>query len=96
MPPTKAGKKLGAVGYCLSGIYIIPPHPTKNKYYSVKRGENVEKLLTTAEAAGILGIDPQIVRDYVREKKIPASWIGKGYKFKPSDIEAYIEKQKVA
>lgn len=49
------------------------------------------KLLTVQEVSDSLGICPVVIRTYAREGIIKASKLGKAWKFKPADIERYID-----
>lgn len=48
---------------------------------------NDNTLLTAHEAARILRVDPQTVRAYIRNGKLPAARVGKSYLIKPADLD---------
>jgi excisionase family DNA binding protein len=52
---------------------------------------NVERWIGLEEAAEYLGIKPSTLRDWLRKKKdIPAKKIGKQWKFKCSELDAWV------
>jgi len=54
--------------------------------------EPLEKLLSTQEAADILGLHVQTVRQYIRRGELPAVKISpRLYKIRPEDLERFIE-----
>ncbi len=55
----------------------------------------MEKLLNISQAAEMLGIKPVTLRLWISLKKIPYYKIGKCIKFKPSEIEAFINATRV-
>ena len=57
--------------------------------------EPLEKLLSTREAADILGVHVQTVRQYIRLRELPAVKISpRLYKVRPEDLERFIEDKK--
>ena len=56
----------------------------------------VEKLLSVNDVAELLGLHPQTVRDFAGDGKLPGFKVGRAWRFKPSDIEAYLERQRSA
>jgi excisionase family DNA binding protein len=57
--------------------------------------EPLEKLLSTREAADILGVHVQTVRQYIRRGELPAVKISpRLYKVRPEDLERFIEDKK--
>jgi excisionase family DNA binding protein len=57
--------------------------------------EPLERLLSTREAANILGIHVQTVRQYIRRGELPAVKISpRLYKIRPEDLEKFIEDKK--
>lgn len=55
----------------------------------------LEKLLSTREAADILGVHVQTVRQYIRRGELPAVKISpRLYKIRPEDLERFIEDKK--
>ena len=58
---------------------------------------NVERWIGLEEAAKYLGIKPSTLRDWLRKKKdIPAKKIGKQWKFKCSELDAWVNSGKSA
>ena len=57
-----------------------------------KMSENInEKWISIEEAAEYLGIKPVTVRDWIKKgKDIPAHKIGKKWKFKCSELDAWV------
>ena len=49
----------------------------------------MEKLLTCSQVAERYGVKVITVWAWIREKKLPAIRIGKGYRVKPEDLEAF-------
>ena len=57
--------------------------------------EPLKKLLSTREAADILGVHVQTVRQYIRRGELPAVKISpRLYKIHPEDLERFIEDKK--
>jgi excisionase family DNA binding protein len=54
----------------------------------------VEELLTPEEAAAILKLNVETVREYIRKKLIPAYKVGKGYRIRKDDIEKFLESRR--
>jgi len=50
-----------------------------------------ESLLTLREAAAVLRLNPRTVREYVRRGEIEARIIGKQWRFRRADIDAFFE-----
>ena len=56
-----------------------------------------EKWISIDEAADFLGIKPVTIRSWIRNNKnIPAHKIGKQWKFKRSDLDAWVKSGKSA
>lgn len=56
-----------------------------------------EKWISIEEAAEYLGIKPITVRDWIKKRKgIPAHKIGKKWKFKCSELDAWVKSGKSA
>lgn len=56
-----------------------------------------DKWINIDEAAEYLGVKPGTIRDWVRkEKGIPAHKVGKLWKFKRSELDAWIQSGKSA
>lgn len=53
-----------------------------------------EKWININEAAEFLGVRPATIRDWIRKgKTIPAQKIGKAWKFKYSELDAWAKSQ---
>lgn len=53
---------------------------------------NVEKWINIDEAADYLGVKPGTIRDWIRKRNgIPAHKIGKQWKFKCSELDAWVK-----
>ena len=58
-----------------------------------------EDLLTVPEVAELLRLNEQTVRKWLREGKLPGSWLGSrqaGWRVRRSDVERFIEAGKAA
>ena len=56
-----------------------------------------ESWIGTKEAAQYLGVKPATIRDWIRKGKgIPAQKIGKQWKFKCSELDAWVKSGKSA
>lgn len=56
-----------------------------------------EKWISTKEAADYLGVQPATIRDWIRKgKDIPRRKIGKAWKFKLSELDAWVNSGKSA
>jgi excisionase family DNA binding protein len=53
--------------------------------------KKLEKYLTCEQVAERYGVKVMTVWAWIREKKLPAIRIGKGYRVKPEDLEAFEE-----
>jgi excisionase family DNA binding protein len=51
----------------------------------------LEKLLTTKEVAELLGVPYRTLLDWRPAERPPAARIGKHLRFKPSDVESWVE-----
>lgn len=59
--------------------------------------QQVEKWINVGEAAEFLGVKPGTVRDWIRKDTgIPAQKIGKQWKFKASELDAWVKSGKSA
>ncbi len=54
----------------------------------------MEELLTPEEAAAILKLNVETVREYIRKKQLPAYKVGKGYRIRRSDIDTFLEERR--
>lgn len=61
-------------------------------------GENInDKWISIDEAAAYLGVKPVTVRDWIRKDKgMPAHKIGKQWKFKITELDAWVKSGKGA
>lgn len=55
----------------------------------------MERLLTTEEVAELLRIDPVTVRRLIMRKELAAYRIAGEFRFAPSDLERFLESQRV-
>ena len=53
----------------------------------------VEKLMDVTDAAAYFGLTEFTIRKMAREGEIPAAKIGRAYRFRKEDIDAFIKKQ---
>lgn len=51
-------------------------------------------LMTVEETAAYLKLSPQVVRRWLREKKLPGVKIGKEWRIAKEDLDAFIAKAK--
>jgi excisionase family DNA binding protein len=51
----------------------------------------LEKLLSTKEVAELLGVPYRTILDWRPDQRPPAARIGKHLRFKPSDVESWVE-----
>ncbi len=56
--------------------------------------EKEERLLTIDEVAEFLHVNPMTVYAWVKEGKIPAFKIGKVWRFRKTEIDEWLKKQK--
>ena len=56
----------------------------------------MEHLMTTEEIAEILHVDPATIRRLVNRGDLAAYRIGADYRFAPSDLERYLQRQRIA
>ncbi len=54
---------------------------------------NTEKLMDTEEVAEYLGIHPKTVMNLVERKQLKASKVGRVWRFRKSDVDAYLERR---
>lgn len=55
----------------------------------------VDKLYTVDEAAARLGVTPRWMRRAVAERRIPFVKLGHFVRFRPEDLDAYIDRNRV-
>jgi excisionase family DNA binding protein len=55
----------------------------------------MEHLMTSEEVAEILHVDPVTIRRFVAKGEMAAYRIGSDYRFAPSDLENYLERQRI-
>lgn len=64
---------------------------------SALRDEREDRLLTVEEAADKLQVSAYMIREWARERKIPAIRMGERYwRFRRSSLDAWIAEQEVA
>lgn len=56
----------------------------------------VERLLTPEEAADKLGIAPRTMREWLRRSKLPGVKLGRLWRVRETDLEAFIIKSRCA
>ena len=71
--------------------YIIKMTEMNGIKKHTKGGLEMEKYLTCEQVAERYGVKVITVWAWIREKKLPAIRIGKGYRVKPEDLEAFEE-----
>lgn len=59
-------------------------------------GRDTEKWVSLEEIAEHMGLSKDTIRNYIKKQQIPYYRIGKQYKFKISEIDAWIESGKSA
>ena len=57
-------------------------------------GPDVNRLLTIAEAAALLGVKTQTLYLWVSQKRVPHRKIGRLVRFTESDLEEFVDQQK--
>jgi excisionase family DNA binding protein len=55
-----------------------------------------DPLLSVEEAAEFLGVSPYTVRQWARERRIPAIRLGRYWRFRQSSLDAWIQAQERA
>ncbi|MDP2638173.1 MAG: helix-turn-helix domain-containing protein [Candidatus Levybacteria bacterium] len=55
----------------------------------------MEEHLTTKEIAGFLKVNILTVRRWIASRKLPAIFLGKEYRIKKSDFEAFLKERQV-
>lgn len=50
-----------------------------------------EYTLGVTDVAGLLGRQPMTIRRWIQDGKLPAKRIGKLYKLRPADVDAFVE-----
>jgi excisionase family DNA binding protein len=58
---------------------------------TVPKEVELEKLLTTKEVAELLGVPYRTILDWRPDQRPPAARIGKHLRFRPSDVDSWIE-----
>ena len=58
------------------------------------RGPDVNRLLTIAEAAALLGVKTQTLYLWVSQKRVPHRKIGRLVRFTETDLEAFVDQQR--
>lgn len=61
-----------------------------------RRGDQNPDLLTVAQVAEYLQLNRMTVYKYIREGRIPASRIGKSYRVRRQDLEAFLEASRLS
>lgn len=69
--------------------------PTHNSASEQSPHDDLQ-LLTTEEVARLLLVSPRVVREMALGGELEASWIGRGYRFRRSAVEAAIENRRIA
>ena len=58
---------------------------------SIQQNTGMQRLLTYQEATDILAVKPQTLRQWVCYKKIPFVKIGSAVRFRPEQLEEFIQ-----
>jgi excisionase family DNA binding protein len=58
---------------------------------TVDNSPTIEQLLNADQVAERLGVKPRFVRRLVEERRIPFCKLGKFVRFRPTDIEAWLD-----
>ena len=53
-----------------------------------------QEFITVEDIARNLGVSDDLVRKWIREKKLPAYQVGKEYRIKQTDYERFLEKRR--
>lgn len=53
-----------------------------------------ERLMDTAEVARYLKVNPRTVTNMAERGELPASKVGRHWRFRKSDVDAYLERTK--
>lgn len=77
--PQALGEKL------VSALEALQPRPTT---VAIEH----KLILTLLEASSLCGLSKNFLRDAIKGRKLKAQLIGKGWKIKRSDLEAYVKK----
>ena len=56
----------------------------------------MEQFMTSEEIAQLLHVDPVTIRRLVNKGELPAYRIGADYRFAPSDLQDYLQRQRIA
>ncbi len=56
----------------------------------------MEQLMTSEEVAELLQVDPVTIRRLVNKGELAAYRIGADYRFAPSDVESYLQRQRIS
>lgn len=68
-----------------------PPAPVAHKGHQAPQAARTwTDLLTTAEVAKRLRVDPRTVRRYIDARELPGYRVGRGYRVDPVDLAAYL------
>jgi len=57
---------------------------------------NTERWIDADEIAAYLGVRPETVRTWIREKEMPAQKIGRRWKFKVTEVDHWVKSGKSA
>lgn len=66
-----------------------PPAPNATEATAARTG--LGATLTTADVAGLLGVNMTMVREQVTAGRLRASRQGSAFRFRPQDVDAYME-----
>ena len=58
-----------------------------------RKGSDVEALLTSKEAAALLKVHPKVLERWAKAGEIPALKVGKFWRYRASDLEAWVDSQ---
>src|SRR5947209_10351467 len=69
-------------------LFIVP--------LSTKERVKMEQFMTSEEIAELLHVDPVTIRRLVNKGELSAYRIGADYRFAPSDLQNYLQRQRIA
>ena len=55
-----------------------------------------ENWISLAEAAVYIGVSKDTIRNWIKNSQMPAHKVGRGWKYKPSEVDEWIKSGKAA